>query len=338
MSDNQHSGVDLPTPAEFGRSFAALEEQLGRVIVGHKEALRQILVAFFAGGHVLIEGVPGIGKTLIVRSLGQALGLSFARIQFTIDLMPADVTGTRILEEAENGRRRMEFIQGPVFTNVLLADEINRATPKTQSSLLEAMAELQVTIAGTTHILPRPFFVLATLNPIEMEGTYPLPEAQLDRFLFKVPLSYPSEDEIRAIVRETTGALQPTITPVFPEAAADHANRLRLLVREVIVAPEIETYVARLVRATVPSASKDEKVLRYVSFGASPRGAQSLVLGAKVMALLAGRVNGSFGDVEAIATVALSHRIVPSFAAESAGVSPTDIVLHLLEVGRAWQR
>ncbi len=338
MSENQSPGTDLPTPAEFRHAFTAIEEQLGRVIVGHREALRQILVAFFAGGHVLIEGVPGIGKTLIVRSLGQALGLSFARIQFTIDLMPADVTGTRILEENENGRRHMEFVPGPVFANVLLADEINRATPKTQSSLLEAMAELQVTVAGTTHLLPRPFFVLATLNPIEMEGTYPLPEAQLDRFLFKVPLSYPSEDEIRAIVRETTGALVPTISPVWGEAPAGHANRLRLLVREVIVAPEIETYAARLVRATVPSASPDEKVKRYVSFGASPRGAQSLILGAKVMALLAGRVNVAFGDVEAVAPVALSHRIVPSFAAESDGVTPTDIVRHLLEVGKAWQR
>jgi len=327
----------LPTPAEFGEAFESIEKEIGKIVVGHREALRQILVAFFGGGHVLIEGVPGIGKTLIVRSLGEALGLTFSRVQFTIDLMPADVTGTRILEESPGGGRTMNFVKGPVFAHVMLADEINRATPKTQSALLEAMAELQVTVAGTTHSLPSPFFVLATLNPIEMEGTYPLPEAQLDRFLFKVPLAYPAVEEIREIVRETTGAVLPQIEPVFESDPAERVNQLRRLVRAVIVAPEVESYVARLVRETIPEVTENERVKSYVSFGSSPRGAQSLVLGAKVMALLAGRVNVAFADVESVAPVALSHRMVLNFAAETEGVTPRSIIEHLLEVGRKWQ-
>jgi len=328
----------LPTPTAFGETFAELEREIGKVVVGHREALRRILVAFFAGGHVLIEGVPGIGKTLIVRSLGEALNLSFSRVQFTIDLMPADITGTRILEETESGRRTMVFSPGPLFTHIMLADEINRATPKTQSALLEAMAELQVTVAGTTHPLKLPFFVLATLNPIEMEGTYPLPEAQLDRFLFKVPLSYPGVEELRAIVRGTTGAIPPRITPVFGDDAAERINALRQQVREVLVAPQVEDYVASLVRATTPEATTDEKVKAYVSYGASPRGAQSLILGGKVVALLNGRVNVSFADVEEVAVPALAHRIVLNFAAQSEGVTPHQIVEHLLGVARKWQR
>ncbi|MDG2308069.1 MAG: MoxR family ATPase [Candidatus Binatia bacterium] len=329
---------ELPTPAEFAKAFEAVEKEIGKIIVGHTEALRQILVAFFGGGHVLIEGVPGIGKTLIVRCLGEALGLSFSRVQFTIDLMPADVTGTRILEESAGGGRTMNFVKGPLFANVMLADEINRATPKTQSALLEAMAELQVTVAGTTHPLPSPFFVLATLNPIEMEGTYPLPEAQLDRFLFKVPLAYPSVEEIREIVRETTGAVEEKIEPVFDVEPDKRVNQLRRLVRQVIVAPEVENYVAHLVRETVPEVTEDDRVKRYVSFGSSPRGAQSLVLGAKVMALLAGRVNVAFADVESVAPVALSHRMVLNFAAEAEGITPRSIIEHLLEFGKKWQR
>jgi len=328
----------LPTPAEFSETFARLEREIGKVVVGHRDALRQILIAFFAGGHVLIEGVPGIGKTLIVRSLGEALDLTFSRVQFTIDLMPGDITGTRVLEENESGRRTMTFAPGPLFTHIMLADEINRATPKTQSALLEAMAELQVTVAGTTHPLASPFFVLATLNPIEMEGTYPLPEAQLDRFLFKVSLAYPGLEELRAIVRGTTGAAQGQISPVFPDEPAVHANALRRKVREVLVAPQVEDYVASLVRATIPDVSSDEKVKTYVSYGASPRGAQALILGAKVVALLAGRVNVSFADVEEVAVPALAHRVVVNFAAQSEGVTPRAIVEHLVEVARKWQR
>ncbi|MFN8600159.1 MAG: MoxR family ATPase [Candidatus Binatia bacterium] len=332
------AGEKLPTPAEFGETFARLEREIGKVVVGHRDALRQILIAFFAGGHVLIEGVPGIGKTLIVRSLGEALDLAFSRVQFTIDLMPADITGTRVFEENEQGRRTMTFSPGPLFTHIMLADEINRATPKTQSALLEAMAELQVTVAGTTHPLKLPFFVLATLNPIEMEGTYPLPEAQLDRFLFKVPLQYPGLEELRSIVRGTTGAQAARISPVFPDHPAERINALRHQVREVLVAPQVEDYVASLVRATIPDVTTDDKVKTYVSYGASPRGAQSLILGAKVVALLAGRVNVSFADVEEVALPALAHRVVVNFAAQSEGVTSRSIVEHLLETARKWQR
>lgn len=334
----QLTGDKLPTPAEFGETFARLEREIGKVVVGHRDALRQILIAFFAGGHVLIEGVPGIGKTLIVRSLGEALDLAFSRVQFTIDLMPADITGTRVFEENEQGRRTMTFAPGPLFTHIMLADEINRATPKTQSALLEAMAELQVTVAGTTYGLKLPFFVLATLNPIEMEGTYPLPEAQLDRFLFKVPLQYPGLEELRSIVRGTTGAQAARITPVFPDHPAERINTLRHMVREVLVAPQVEDYVASLVRATIPDVTTDDKVKTYVSYGASPRGAQALILGAKVVALLAGRVNVSFADVEEVALPALAHRVVVNFAAQSEGVTSRSIVEHLLETARKWQR
>jgi MoxR-like ATPase len=331
-------GIEVPTPEEFSETFAALEREIGKVVIGHREALRRILVAFFAGGHVLIEGVPGIGKTLIVRSLGEALNLSFSRVQFTIDLMPADITGTRMLEESDSGRRTMTFAPGPLFAHIVLADEINRATPKTQSALLEAMAELQVTVAGRTHALHTPFFVLATLNPIEMEGTYPLPEAQLDRFLFKVPLAYPEVEELRQIVRGTTGAQMARISPVFEVEPARRINALRQLVREVIVAPQVEDYVASLVRETIPDVSGNARVKQYVSFGASPRGAQSLILGAKVVALLRGRVNVAFADVEEIAVPALAHRLVLNFAAEAEGVTPRSIVQHLVESGKKWQR
>src|SRR5579862_7810631 len=294
---------------DFQDVFNRLREQLGRIIVGHGEMLDQILIAFFAGGHVLIEGVPGTGKTLIVRSLAEALNLSFSRIQFTVDLMPADVTGTRMVME-QNGRREFTFVPGPLFAHVVLADEINRATPKTQAALLEAMAELQVTVAGTTYRLERPFFVLATLNPIEMEGTYPLPEAQIDRFLFKVVLRYPDHAEMQRIIGGTTGPTLPTVEPVFArEAAAARVEALRSLVREVLVAPHLEAYAAALVRATVPQESKyappgeaplavDEQLARYVSFGSSPRGGQALLLGAKVSALLDGRVNVTYDDVD----------------------------------------
>src|SRR2546425_6715668 len=241
--------ADTPQRAvrDFQETFQRLRDQLHRVIVGHRDMLDQILVAFFAGGHVLIEGVPGTGKTLIVRTLGEALNLSFNRIQFTVDLMPADITGTRMVMD-QDGRREFTFVPGPLFAHVLLADEINRATPKTQSALLEAMAELQVTVAGTTYRLTPPFFVLATLNPIEMEGTYPLPEAQLDRFFFKVVLSYPDHAEMQRIIGSTTGASLPTIEPVFArEEAATRVQGLRTLAREVLVAPHLEEYAAAVV-------------------------------------------------------------------------------------------
>ena len=325
---------------DFQQTFAAIRAEIARVVIGHEDAIETILTAFFAGGHVLIEGVPGIGKTLIVRSLAEALNLSFNRIQFTVDLMPADITGTRIVNEHPDGRRELVFVPGPIFAHLLLGDEINRATPKTQSALLEAMAEQQVTVAGSSYRLAAPFFVLATLNPIEMEGTYQLPEAQLDRFLFKVLLEYPSEPELVRILAATTVADPPTIRPVLaPDRAAARAEELKRLVREVLVAPHVEQYVAGLVRLTTPAGARGDgeaetDVRRYVTYGASPRGAQALVLGAKVMALLAGRPHVTYDDVDRVAVAALRHRLVMSFAAEAAGVAAADIVARVLSAAR----
>jgi MoxR-like ATPase len=320
---------------DFQDTFAAVRAEVGKRIVGHAEAVDLILTTFFAGGHVLIEGVPGIGKTLLVRSLAEALGLRFGRVQFTVDLMPADIVGTRIVEEGTDGRRAFTFVPGPIFTHVLLADEVNRATPKTQAALLEAMAEQQVTVATVTHELPRPFFVLATLNPIEMEGTYQLPEAQLDRFLFKVLLGYPTEDELVRIVGTTTTADLPVVRPVLdPEDAPARVAALRRLVREVLVEPAVERWVAQLVRLTVPGVGGIDLVDRHVAYGASPRGAQALVLGAKVLALLDGRPHATREDVARVALPALRHRLVLSLAAEASGVTPAAIVDRVLAVAR----
>jgi MoxR-like ATPase len=334
---------------KFQSTFQQIREELSRVVVGHRDILDQILVAFFAGGHVLIEGVPGTGKTLIVRSLAEALNLRFNRIQFTVDLMPADITGTRMVVE-QNGRRDFAFIEGPVFAHVLLADEINRATPKTQSALLEAMAELQVTVAGTTYPLQPPFFVLATLNPIEMEGTYPLPEAQLDRFFFKVRLAYPTDEDLQRIIGTTTGANLPAIDPAFEATEAPHQiEALKTLVREVLVAPHIEQYAAALVRATVPAGSRfvpagqgalppDERITRYVSFGSSPRGGQALLLGGKVMALLEGRVNVTYDDIDQVAVPALNHRLVLNFSAEADGIDAGNLIEGIVHAAHRLRR
>ena len=320
---------------DFRDTFAAVRREVGRVVIGHEPAIEAILTAFFAGGHVLIEGVPGIGKTLMVRSLAEALSLSFGRLQFTVDLMPADVTGTRVIEDGSDGRRAFVFVPGPVFAHVLLADEINRATPKTQSALLEAMAEQQVTVAGTTHPLPTPFFVLATLNPIEMEGTYQLPEAQLDRFLFKVRLAYPSQGELERILATTTVADVPAIAPVLePATAAPRALELRRLVREVVVTPHVERYAATIVRLTAPAEAADDSVTRWVAHGASPRGGQALILGAKVRALLDGRPHVTPDDVDAVAHASLAHRLVLRFAAEADGADPHRIIDAALTAAR----
>lgn len=330
---------------DFQETFAAVRREIANVVVGHEREIETILTAFFAGGNVLIEGVPGIGKTLIVRSLAEALNLSFNRVQFTIDLMPADITGTRILNEGADGRREFVFVPGPVFAHVLLADEINRATPKTQSALLEAMAEQQVTVAGTSYALAPPFFVLATLNPIEMEGTYQLPEAQLDRFLFKVLLEYPSQAELERIVGTTTSADVATVRPVLDrEHAPVRVEELKRLVRQVLVAPHVERYVAGLVRLTVPAAARheaattrsatDDEVTRYVAYGSSPRGGQALLLGAKVRALLDGRPHVTYEDVERVAVTALRHRMVLNFAAEAAGIDAARIVETVLAAAR----
>jgi MoxR-like ATPase len=319
---------------DFQETFAAVRREIARVVVGHERAIEVILAAFFAGGHALIEGVPGIGKTLIVRSLADAVALSFNRIQFTIDLMPADITGTRVINEGPDGRREFVFVPGPLFAHVVLADEINRSTPKTQSALLEAMAEQQVTVAGTSYPLAAPFFVLATLNPIEMEGTYQLPEAQLDRFLFKVVLASPSQEELERIIGATTSAEAAAVRAVLPAAeAAARVEELKRLVRRVLVAPHVERYAATLVRLTAPGAG-DQRVQRYVAYGASPRGGQALLLGAKVAALLDGRPHVAYEDVDGIAPAALCHRLVMSFAAESEGVTAADVVAGVLSQAR----
>jgi MoxR-like ATPase len=330
MSETQ-AALELPTVADFARTFRRIQSEIHKVIVGHEQAVEQLLSALFAGGHVLIEGVPGTGKTTLVKTLGHALNLSFNRIQFTVDLMPADITGTRIINEGPDGRRELVFVEGPVFAHLLLADEINRATPKTQSALLEAMAEQQVTVAGTTHPLDPPFFVLATLNPIEMEGTYQLPEAQLDRFLFKTRLQYPSQEELERILAVTTGADTPAVRPVLDTATAPaRVEELRRLVRSVLVAPHVERYVATLVRMTQPGADGDAEIRRWVAYGASPRGGQALLLGAKVYALLDGRPHVAHQDVERVVRAALRHRLVLTFAAETEGIDAATVVERVL--------
>ncbi len=319
-------------PDEFRKMFAALREELGRVIVGQQEAIEHLLTAFFAGGHVLIEGVPGLGKTLLAKSFAQALGLSFQRIQCTPDLMPADILGTQLVVERE-GRKVFEFAKGPVFTHILLADEINRATPKTQSALLEAMGEYQVTVSGTTFRLEEPFFVIATQNPIEMEGTYPLPEAQLDRFLFKIFVGYPTAEELSRILQRTTVAETALVRAVLPrDRAQTWILGARRLVREVLVARPIEEYVVRLVTATRPSdGDVDNLATRFLRYGASPRGAQAILMGAKVFALTRGRVNVSFDDIERVILPALTHRVILSFEAEADKRTAADILTELTQ-------
>ncbi len=319
------SGVE-----EFYQTAQAILAEVGKVIVGQQAVVQQVLICLIAGGHALLEGVPGLGKTMLVRTLAQVLDLKFSRIQFTPDLMPADIIGTNIMEEGEDGRRTFRFEAGPVFANLVLADEINRATPKTQSALLEAMQEKTVTVANTRYTLALPFFVLATQNPIEMEGTYPLPEAQLDRFLFKVDVLFPSTDELIEIMGRTTGAALPQVARV-----ADGPRILAMgeLTRQVPIASHVSHYIARLITATHPlyADAPDSLVRRYVRYGASPRGAQALVLGAKVHALLAGRYNVAFEDVRAVAHAALRHRLLLNFEGLAEGVRTDDVIDDLLE-------
>jgi MoxR-like ATPase len=321
--------MDAPAAVErFVKDSDGLLAEISRRIVGQKAIMDGLLTSLLSGGHVLLEGVPGLGKTAMVRALAGALDLSFARIQFTPDLMPSDITGTNILVESGEGGRRFQFQQGPVFAHVVLADEVNRATPKTQSALLEAMQDHSVTVGRTTHPLPLPFFVLATQNPIELEGTYPLPEAQLDRFLFKLRVTSPSREELHAILDRTTGSEEPAL-----RAAVDRERLLemRRLVREVPVARPVQDYVVRLVEATHPETSPHPEVKKYVRFGSSPRGAQAMLLGAKVAALRAGRFSPSFGDVRAVAAAALRHRVLLNFEGETDAVGADQIVAALLE-------
>lgn len=329
MKTGQGSGSDLEKAvAEFGSSFKRLEQEIGRVIVGNQEVVRLTLAAIFAGGHVLLEGVPGLGKTLLVKSIAKTLGLRFKRIQFTPDLMPSDVTGTQVLTEDESGKRSFIFKPGPVFANIVLADEINRATPKTQASLLEAMEERQTTVLGETHPLPAPFFVLATQNPVELEGTYPLPEAQLDRFLVKLILQLPSSEELKIILTRTTGAQIPEASPVFAEGkGAEYVQWMKEMVRNVAVADPMLEVLSRMIAALTPGSSfATEKVKRYVRFGPGPRGAQAVMLCAKVCALIDGRVNLSFDDLRTSILATLRHRLILNFQAEADGVTADAIV------------
>jgi MoxR-like ATPase len=314
--------------AELLARVGALREEMAKVIVGQQEVVAQLLTALLAGGHCLLEGVPGLGKTLMVRTLADSLHLSFRRIQFTPDLMPTDIVGTELLEEDHGtGRRVFRFSRGPIFANVVLADEINRTPPKTQAALLEAMQELSVTYAGTTYQLERPFFVLATQNPIEQSGTYPLPEAQLDRFLFHVRMDYPREAEEVGILRHTTGVASAGAAAVL---GADELSWLQQLTREVRASEEMLAYIARLVRATRPGDGASPLVREWVRWGAGPRAGQALVLGAKGRALLEGRFAITPDDVRALAAPVLRHRVLVNFRAEAEGMTADSIVVRLL--------
>jgi MoxR-like ATPase len=322
--------LELTTTAEeFRERVAAIEEQVGRVIVGQRELVRYTLITLLAGGNALLEGVPGLGKTMLVRTLAQAIDCAFSRIQFTPDLMPSDIVGTNLIVENESGRREFRFEAGPIFANLVLADEINRATPKTQSAMLEAMQERSVTVAKVTRPLPEPFFVLATQNPLEMEGTYPLPEAQLDRFFFKVDVPFPAVDELVEIANRTTGALNPQAEPVAdgPAIAA-----MQALARGVPVADHVTAYAARLLKATHPGdPGAPERVRQYVRYGASPRGMQAMILGGKIMALLDSRYNAAYDDIRQAATPALRHRLILNFEAQAEGINPDGVIEAILE-------
>ncbi len=317
----------------FKDNYTQLRSEIAKVIVGHEGVVDGILTALFVGGNVLLEGVPGLGKTMLIRTLGEVLQLKFGRIQFTPDLMPSDIIGTRIvMEDPESGRRSFEFQHGPIFTQLLLADEINRATPKSQSALLEAMQEGSVTVDGVNYQLERPFFVMATQNPIEQEGTYPLPEAQLDRFLFKLIVKTPNLHELLAIADRTTTAHNPTALPQIDAQAIIAAQHL---VREVIIAPHVTEYAARLVLATHPEGEYAPEVTnRYIRCGASPRGIQALVLAGKVRALVDGRFHVSYTDVEEVVRPALRHRIILNFEAEADLVDTDGLVEEIVRATR----
>ena len=318
----------LLAPETFAQRADAIEREVGRVIVGQRDLVRHTLTCLLANGHALLEGVPGLGKTMLVRTIADVIDCTFNRVQFTPDLMPADITGTNILIE-EEGKRLFRFQPGPIFANLVLADEINRATPKTQSSLLEAMQEHQVTVARQRFPLDPPFFVLATQNPLEMEGTYPLPEAQLDRFIFKVMVPFPSEEDLIAIMDRTTGADQPTAGKV---ADAAEIVEMQRLARAVPIAPHVTAYAVQLLSASHPDQPRAPQLVRdYVRYGGSPRGAQALVTAGKIYALLDGRFNVSIEDIRAVCLPALRHRVILNFEGEAEGITPEAIVRSILD-------
>ncbi len=314
---------------QFRADFRRLRAEIGKVIVGQDAIVEGTLTALIAGGHVLLEGVPGLGKTLLVRTLADALHLKFQRIQFTPDLMPADLIGTNVVLETPEGGRKFEFQRGPVFANVLLADEINRATPKTQSALLEAMQEHSVTVAGVTYPLPEPFFVLATQNPLEMEGTYPLPEAQLDRFFFKLLVDYPKFDEIETILDRTTEAAKPRAEAIFD---GQRIQALAQLARQIPIAREVRRYGIALVMATHPENELAAPLTKqYVRYGSSPRGAQAIILAAKLRAILDNRYHVARDDIRAVAPAALRHRLILNFEGQAENIHPDQVVANILE-------
>ncbi|MDX1681809.1 MAG: MoxR family ATPase [Phycisphaeraceae bacterium] len=329
MSENPDPDV-VAQAEEFRDAYRKVREQIARVIVGHDEIIDGVLTCLFVGGHALLEGVPGLGKTLLIRSLSEALSLDFSRVQFTPDLMPADITGTTVvIEDPATGERTFRFQKGPIFSQIVLADEINRATPKTQSALLEAMQERSVTVAGETHAMKPPFFVMATQNPIEQEGTYPLPEAQLDRFLYKLWVGYSSREQLHEIIERTTKAESPTIEPVLD---GEKILGFQRLVREAVIAPTVQDYAIRAVLATHPESDHALGLSRqFLRFGASPRAAQALVLAGKCHALLDGRVHASVDDVRRALLPALRHRVLLNFEGEAEGISADMVIEEIRE-------
>jgi MoxR-like ATPase len=314
---------------EFQKSIGGLREEVGKMIVGNRDVVDGVLTCMLAGSHALLEGVPGLGKTMLVRTMAEALELQFSRIQFTPDMMPADIIGTTVIDESAGGQKSFSFRKGPIFANIVLADEINRATPKTQSALLEAMQEHRVTVAKQSYQLEEPFFVLATQNPLESEGTYPLPEAQLDRFFFKLHVGFPNREELNEILERTTGTVAPKVAPVLdrPRLLA-----MQALVREVPIAKHVQDYAVRLLQATHPTEKGSlETVKRFVKFGSSPRGAQALLLAAKIRALFDGRFAASLDDVKSAALPALRHRVLLNFEGEAEGVKTDDLILEILK-------